>query len=55
MIAAVVALCLVANPLACESHQIRVERRACAIKPLRTEVSLQGAWQPGILSIKCAR
>ena len=50
---AVIAICLSVAPTQCESHQVRIEPRACHLAPLRAEAPVQGAWQAVVINIRC--
>ncbi len=53
MIPAIIAMCLVSAPTSCESHDVRVEARACRIMPIAAEAPIGGAWQTVTVSIRC--
>lgn len=53
MIAAILAVCLQANPAQCVSQQFRVEPAACRVRPYRAEAPLDGEWRAVIVTLKC--
>lgn len=55
MIPAVIAVCLLASPSQCETHDLRIEARACRITPLRAEAPVGGVWQPVVVSVRCQK
>jgi len=53
MIAAVLSICLQANPEQCAAQQFRVEPAACHLRSYRAEAPLSGDWRAVIVRLKC--
>jgi hypothetical protein len=53
MIAAVLSICLQANPAQCAMQHFRVEP-ACLLRSYRAEAPVSGDWRAVIVGLKCA-
>jgi hypothetical protein len=50
LVTAILYLCITGGQ--CETHQVRIEPRACG-SHYSAEVSLNGAWQAAKIAVKC--
>ena len=53
MIAAVLSICLQANPAQCAEQHFRIETKACHLGPYRAEAPAGGEWHAVIVGVKC--
>lgn len=53
MIAAVLSICLQANPAQCAEQHFRIETKACHLGPYRAEARAGDEWRAIIVGVKC--
>ena len=52
---AIISMCLMplSNPPQCEVRQVKVEKSACALKPIKGQVPVNGEWKNILIKIRC--
>jgi hypothetical protein len=53
MIAAILSICLQADPAQCALQHFRIEPNACHLPSYRAEVPAGGAWRAVMVRVKC--
>jgi hypothetical protein len=53
MIAAILSICLQADPTQCAVQHFRIEAKACHLGPYRAEAPAGGEWHAVIVGVKC--